>query len=77
MLEAGVVIAGSPEDAFPVLDAFDEVGVDQVIIHMQMGAVPHADIAESIEAFGDCIIPRYATGADAPQPFKVRGTPVT
>jgi hypothetical protein len=40
-------------------DAFRDVGVDQVIVHMQMGGVPHADIVESIEAFGELAIPRY------------------
>jgi len=60
MLEAGFVVAGTPEDAIPVFDSFRDVGVDQVIVHMQMGGVPHADILESIEAFGEAIIPRYA-----------------
>ena len=35
------------------------VGVDQVIVHMQMGGVPHPDIVESIETFGESVIPRY------------------
>jgi hypothetical protein len=35
------------------------VGVDQIIIHMQMGGVPHADIAKSIDVFGSDAIPRF------------------
>jgi hypothetical protein len=60
VLESGFVVAGTAEDALPVFDAFHEVGVDQVIVHMQMGDVPHGDIVESIETFGNFVIPRYA-----------------
>ena len=49
----------APEDCVGVLDAFAEVGVDQVIIHMQMGDVPHERIMESIEMIGTELIPRY------------------
>ena len=59
MLANGFVMAGTPEDCKPVLDAFQEVGVDQVIIHMQMGNVPHDRIMESIELIGKELIPKY------------------
>jgi alkanesulfonate monooxygenase SsuD/methylene tetrahydromethanopterin reductase-like flavin-dependent oxidoreductase (luciferase family) len=58
-LANGFVMAGTPADCEPVLDAFKEVGVDQVIIHMQMGNVPHARIMESIELIGTELIPKY------------------
>jgi alkanesulfonate monooxygenase SsuD/methylene tetrahydromethanopterin reductase-like flavin-dependent oxidoreductase (luciferase family) len=59
MIEAGMVMAGAPEDCTKVLDAFQEVGVDQVIVHMQMGGVPHDRIMESIELMGTEVLPRY------------------
>jgi alkanesulfonate monooxygenase SsuD/methylene tetrahydromethanopterin reductase-like flavin-dependent oxidoreductase (luciferase family) len=59
LLEGGFVMAGTPEDCRPVLDAFQEVGMDQVIIHMQMGNVPHERIMESIELLGAELLPRY------------------
>ena len=59
MLDAGMVAAGMPSDCIEVLDRFRDVGVDQVIMHMQMGGVPHADIAASIEALGKEVLPRY------------------
>ena len=59
MIEAGMVMAGTPEDCTKVLDAFQEVGVDQVIVHMQMGGAPHARIMESIELMGTEVLPRY------------------
>jgi alkanesulfonate monooxygenase SsuD/methylene tetrahydromethanopterin reductase-like flavin-dependent oxidoreductase (luciferase family) len=59
LLEEGFVMAGTPDDCVKTLDAFKEVGVDQVIIHMQMGNVPHERIMESIELMGKEIIPQY------------------
>jgi alkanesulfonate monooxygenase SsuD/methylene tetrahydromethanopterin reductase-like flavin-dependent oxidoreductase (luciferase family) len=59
LLEGGFVMAGTPEDCAPVLDAFYEVGVDEIIIHMQMGGVPHERIMESIELIGTELIPKY------------------
>jgi alkanesulfonate monooxygenase SsuD/methylene tetrahydromethanopterin reductase-like flavin-dependent oxidoreductase (luciferase family) len=60
MLDSGFVIAGTADDLFPTLDTLREVGVDQVIVHMQMGGIPHADIMESIAVMGAQVIPRYA-----------------
>ena len=59
LLEGGFVMAGTPEDCAKVLDSFYQVGVDQVIVHMQMGNVPHERIMESIELIGRELIPRY------------------
>ena len=52
-------MAGTPGDCKPVLDAFHEAGVDQVIVHMQMGNVAHERIMESIELIGKELIPQY------------------
>jgi alkanesulfonate monooxygenase SsuD/methylene tetrahydromethanopterin reductase-like flavin-dependent oxidoreductase (luciferase family) len=59
-VEQGFVAAGTPDDAAPILERFADVGVDQVIIHMQMGGVPHEDIVRSIEVIGKELIPRFA-----------------
>ena len=59
MLNEGFVTAGAPEDCAKSFDAFKTSGVDQVIIHMQMGAVPHDRIMESIELIGKELIPSY------------------
>lgn len=59
LLADGFVMAGTPDDCRKVIDAFAEVGVDQLIIHMQMGNVPHERIMESIRLIGEEIIPEY------------------
>lgn len=59
LLEGGFVMAGTPEDCEPILESFHEVGVDQIIIHMQMGNVPHERIMESIELIATELMPKY------------------
>lgn len=59
MLEGGFVMAGEPADMAPVIDAFQASGVDQLIVHMQMGNMPHERILESIELIGKELIPNY------------------
>lgn len=59
LLDGESVMAGNPQDCAKVLDAFQAAGVDQIIIHMQMGNVPHERIMESIELIGTELIPRY------------------
>ena len=59
MLEGGFVMAGNPDDCAKVLDEFKRAGVDQVIVHMQMGNTPHDRIMESIELIGRELIPNY------------------
>ena len=58
MLDSGMVAAGTPDDVFEVLDRFGQVGMDQVIIHMQMGGVPHEEIMRSIEILGTEVFPK-------------------
>lgn len=59
LLQAGFVIAGTADDLIPTLDAFAHAGIDQLILHMQMGGVSHEDIARSIRVMGSEVIPRY------------------
>jgi alkanesulfonate monooxygenase SsuD/methylene tetrahydromethanopterin reductase-like flavin-dependent oxidoreductase (luciferase family) len=59
LLQSGFVMAGTTDDCVPVIDAFAEAGVDQLIVHMQMGNVPHERIMESIETLGTEVIPKY------------------
>ena len=58
MLEAGMVAAGTPDDVHEVLSRFQGVGVDQVIMHMQMGGVPHDDIMRSLRVLGTDVLPK-------------------
>jgi len=60
LIEQGMVMAGDPTSCNDLVKRFDDVGVDQLIIHMQASGMPHARIMESIRMFGTHVIPEYA-----------------
>jgi alkanesulfonate monooxygenase SsuD/methylene tetrahydromethanopterin reductase-like flavin-dependent oxidoreductase (luciferase family) len=57
LLESGMVAAGTPEDVLEIFQRFKDVGVDQIIVHMQMGGVPHQEIMKTIELLGNEVLP--------------------
>ena len=57
--QAGHIMAGTPEECCNAVQKFADAGIDELIIHMQMGGVPHASIMESIELFGRDVIPKF------------------
>ena len=57
MIENGMVIAGNPDRCHQVCERYANVGVDQLILHMQTWDTPHDQIMRSIAAFGKYIIP--------------------
>ena len=57
MIEKGMVIAGGPERCYELCERYADVGVDQLILHMQTWDTPHDKIMASIAAFGEHIIP--------------------
>ena len=59
----GQTVKGFPghwkqHDVLEVLSRFQNVGVDQVIMHMQMGGVPHDDIMRSLAVLGTDVLPK-------------------
>ena len=66
MLDAGIVVAGTPDDVLEVLRRFQGVGVDQVIIHMQMGGVPHDEIMAASRSSAPRCSRSCADHGDAP-----------
>jgi alkanesulfonate monooxygenase SsuD/methylene tetrahydromethanopterin reductase-like flavin-dependent oxidoreductase (luciferase family) len=57
MVENGMVIAGNPDRCHQMCERYANVGVDQLILHMQTWDTPHDKIMRSIAAFGKHIIP--------------------
>jgi alkanesulfonate monooxygenase SsuD/methylene tetrahydromethanopterin reductase-like flavin-dependent oxidoreductase (luciferase family) len=55
-----VAIVGDPKCARESIERFVEVGVDELILVMQMGTVPHALIMESIKTFGEQVLPHFS-----------------
>ncbi|MFF5481871.1 LLM class flavin-dependent oxidoreductase [Streptomyces sp. NPDC012935] len=53
-------VIGSPEVARAQVDRFRAAGVDELILVMQMGTVPHEIVMDSIRTFGEQVLPHYA-----------------
>ena len=59
MIEQGMIMAGNPDRCNEIVKRYADVGVDQLIIHMQASDTPHERIMESIRLFGTHVIPEY------------------
>jgi alkanesulfonate monooxygenase SsuD/methylene tetrahydromethanopterin reductase-like flavin-dependent oxidoreductase (luciferase family) len=53
-------IIGDPAAARESVSRFQEVGVDELILVMQMGTVPHELVMESLRTFAEQVMPRFA-----------------
>jgi alkanesulfonate monooxygenase SsuD/methylene tetrahydromethanopterin reductase-like flavin-dependent oxidoreductase (luciferase family) len=59
MAEQTVVVAGDPERCLRALRQYEEIGTDEVLLLMQMGAIPHEKILRSIELIGREVLPHF------------------
>jgi len=53
------VVVGDPDHCIEKLETVEVLGMDQIITFQQMGAIPHERIMQSIQLFGDEIIPHF------------------
>ena len=51
--------SGKELDCIRVIKHWEEVGVDQIMLIMQTGRMPHDVITESIENFGKYVLPEF------------------
>ena len=57
---AGVgVVVGDPVAARETVSRFADIGVDELILVMQMGTVPHELVMKSIRTFAEKVIPHF------------------
>jgi alkanesulfonate monooxygenase SsuD/methylene tetrahydromethanopterin reductase-like flavin-dependent oxidoreductase (luciferase family) len=59
MIERKMLMAGNPDRCNALVREYADLGVDQLIIHMQNWDLPHERIMESIRTFGTHVIPEY------------------
>jgi alkanesulfonate monooxygenase SsuD/methylene tetrahydromethanopterin reductase-like flavin-dependent oxidoreductase (luciferase family) len=52
-------IIGDPSAARESVQRFVDIGVDELILVMQMGTVPHALIMESLRTFAEKVMPHF------------------
>jgi len=53
------MIVGDPERARETVQHFEDAGVDELILVMQMGTLPHEIVMESIRTFAEKVIPHF------------------
>lgn len=56
----GSACVGSPKSCVKILKAYEEIGVDQMILNVQLGGIAHQKVMQSIELFGEEVIPHFS-----------------
>lgn len=59
MVESGTFVVGTPDDCVRAVEKYERVGVDQMLLLVQAGRIPHETTMESIRLFGKHIIPEF------------------
>ncbi len=74
LLESGVGslrgAVGTPAQVTELIQRYADAGVDQVIFVMQAGRNRHTHICESLELFGQHVLPRFAEGREEAEAAK-------
>ncbi len=59
LLDAGLLLAGTPDEVAARLDRVAELGVDHVLLLANFGAMPHELVAASLTRFAHEVMPRF------------------
>lgn len=54
------VIAGDPAAARETVQRFVDIGIDELMLVMQAGSIPHDLVIESVRVFGEKVMPHFA-----------------
>jgi alkanesulfonate monooxygenase SsuD/methylene tetrahydromethanopterin reductase-like flavin-dependent oxidoreductase (luciferase family) len=64
-IEAGAVMVGDPEDCLRVAKVYESAGVDLLLMLVQVGAVPHDKVMQTIDLVGKHVMPKLSQSAQA------------
>ena len=59
--DRGVIVAGNPQSCIDTVKKYEDIGVDMLSLVMQTETIPHEKVMESIELFGEEVIPACRT----------------
>jgi alkanesulfonate monooxygenase SsuD/methylene tetrahydromethanopterin reductase-like flavin-dependent oxidoreductase (luciferase family) len=62
-IEAGAVMVGDPEDCLRVAKVYESAGVDLLLMLVQVGAVPHDKVMQTIDLIGKHVMPKLSQSA--------------
>jgi alkanesulfonate monooxygenase SsuD/methylene tetrahydromethanopterin reductase-like flavin-dependent oxidoreductase (luciferase family) len=57
--ESGAIAIGDPSRVRKVVESYEKAGVDQLILMVQAGRITHESCMQTIQLFGDEIIPHF------------------
>jgi alkanesulfonate monooxygenase SsuD/methylene tetrahydromethanopterin reductase-like flavin-dependent oxidoreductase (luciferase family) len=56
-------LIGTPDKVAQGVQAYVDIGADQIICMIQAGRIPHHEIMESLRLFGEEVMPRFRSPA--------------
>src|SRR5216684_3271562 len=62
-IEAGAVMVGDPEDCLKVAKIYESAGVDLILLLVQVGAVPHEKVMQTIDLIGKHVMPKLSASS--------------
>ncbi|MDO8433367.1 MAG: LLM class flavin-dependent oxidoreductase [Candidatus Binatus sp.] len=57
--QSGAVICGNPDDCIKAVQKYPEAGIDELMLLVQVGRMPHAAIMDTIKLIGRHVIPYF------------------
>ncbi len=64
-IEKGAVMVGDPEDCLKVAKFYESAGVDLLLMLVQVGAVPHEKVMQTVDLIGKHVMPKLSASAKA------------
>ena len=64
LIEKGIVIGGNADTVCRQVERWAKVGLDQMLLMMQVGYTTHDQIMRALELFGEKVIPQFAEKSD-------------
>ena len=61
--DGGRFCIGNPDDCIQYIEAYEQMGVDEIMPLFQVGPVTHEEVMESLRLFGKYIIPHFQAKA--------------
>jgi alkanesulfonate monooxygenase SsuD/methylene tetrahydromethanopterin reductase-like flavin-dependent oxidoreductase (luciferase family) len=57
-IQTGSVMIGDPDDCLRIARKYEECGVDLILMLVQVGALPHEKVMQTIELLGKHVMPK-------------------
>jgi hypothetical protein len=62
-IEAGAVMVGDPDDCLKVAKIYESAGVDLLLMLVQVGAVPHEKVMQTVDLIGKHVMPKLSASS--------------